>query len=232
MAGDAPAAPTAVPPSTPGDGQKEPGTPEPEGNEGESLTKAEVEAMLTTRDAAWQKRMDGQSATIKRLETQLKKNEPAPAPKPTDLDGRVKELEKEAEKIAHQNKIQREREVRHQISKALAEHKLDPAAAERAARLIQLEHGASFFEVSETEDGDLAVNVRESADTVLPVAKWVSLYLQTDQGRFYLPTSRNPQVPGVPAARVAGKRQVTSAQCAKGEVTPEEITKGEVEIIG
>lgn len=231
MAGEAPAAGEAVPPSTPDDGNKTTGTPEPEGSEGESLTKAEVEAMLATRDADWQKRMDGQSATIKRLEKQLKKDEPAPAPKPADLDGRVKELEKEAEKIARQREVQRQREVRHQLSKALTEHKLDPASADRAARLIQLEHGSSF-EVSETDDGEFNVAVKESEDVTSPVAKWIAAYLQTDQGRFYLPTHRNPKVPGSPSARTAGKRQVTAAQCAAGEVDPSAIIKGEVEIIG
>lgn len=228
MAGEAPAGSTPVSPATPDAGSKPTGTPNaPENVEPKFVTKEE----LVAQNAELVKRLDGQSATIKRLEKLVGKNEPAtPAPKPTDLDSRVKELEQTAEAQRQVAEKQKSREVRSRLAEALVEKgKLSPADAARAANYIAADH-KDRISVAETEDGEFSVTVKDG-EKDSPVADWVGAYLQTDQGRFFLPTSRNPRVPGNPEAISAGPRQVSKADLEAGRVNPADILSGKVKVV-
>lgn len=231
-----PAGSPPVPPVTPDAGNKPTGTPEPEGNAGERLTKSEVERMIAERDATWQKRLDGQSATISRLEKLVKHAEPLANQTPTNepkpqlgLDERLKELEVRDQKQRERAVRQEQHEARQQIQRALSAHNLAPEHAARAAKLIQMELGPQV-KVVEADDGDFKVVVAADGQDV-PVDSYIGKFLQTDEGRFYLPTTRNPQVPGSSTATAFAKVRATKADLAAGKVKPEDIQSGKVEII-
>ena len=219
-------------PATSAAGQHEAETP---GNTpAEETTQTETQPQ-TVDVPALLKRMDGQSATISRLQKTVEKLEKGreaeqhkkPA-EPPAIAEQMRELQEQQKVLLERDRRQRERQAKQEIVAALTENGVHADDAADQAELLMLRN-ISRIEV----DDDFRSTIEDSGDKV-PLRDWVKTFLSTDRGRRLLPAKKNPSTAGVPSTTAeppGAKRKVTRADMAAGKVMPEHIQKGLVEII-
>jgi hypothetical protein len=140
----------------------------------EYATKEEFSAVLS--------RLEGISGKLSVIERAAKQAAPPIEKPPADesLTGRVKGIEEREAR-------QRERERLSAIKSALNEGGVQGKNAERAAKLILIDHGPKI-QVGE----DFSVTYRENEDKATPISEWIKAYLSTDDGKFFLPGKALP----------------------------------------
>jgi hypothetical protein len=181
------------------------------------------------------KRLDGQSATISRLQKTVEKLEKSreaeqhkkPA-EPPAIAEQMRELQEQQKVLLERDRRQRERQAKQEIVAAFTDAGVHTDDAADQAELLMLRHG-SHIEVDE----DFHATIDEGGDKV-PLRDWAKTFLSTDRGRRLLPAKKNPSTAGVPSTTAeppGSKRKVTRADMAAGKVMPEDIRMGKVVLI-
>jgi chromosome segregation ATPase len=93
-------------------------------------------------------------------------------------------LRERVEKIESRERSLKEREKLGSIKSALIQHEIDATSASRLAKLIAQEQAEKL-----TVDDDLSVWY-DDAGNPRSVQEWIRDYLQTDEGKFFLPPKR------------------------------------------
>jgi hypothetical protein len=215
------------------------GTEPPVNTPAEETTQTTETPPQTVDVPALLKRLDGQSATISRLQKTVEKLEKSREAeqqrererKPTEppaIAEQMRELQEQQKVLLERDRRQRERQAKQEIVAALTEAGVHADDASDQADLLMLRNG-SRIEVDE----DFRAHIEDSGDKI-PLRDWVKTFLSTDRGRRLLPAKKNPSTAGVPSTTNElpdGRRKVTRADMAAGKVMPEEIRKGKVVIV-
>jgi hypothetical protein len=215
MSNPAPAAPAATPPASTSV------PPTGTGNEPDAVTK------LTETVSKLAEQVQGQSKIIAALQKPKPAETQPPAPAtPDPLTDRVKELESHKAKLVERDTRQREREALQTLEKALVAGGVDPKQAPRFAKLALVEHKDKII-----VDDDFNVGFKEADDKTTPLTTWVNAFLQTEDGKVFLPPVQNPSVKTGNVTAHSGKTKLTKAQIAAGEFDPKRLRAGEYEIV-
>ena len=200
--------------------------------ESQYATRDEIATLLKRIDGQ-NARLDGQSAIINRLEKEKSKLAEEVTPKtPGQDDGlvaRVKVIEERNRVADERDSKQKDREALQRIQTALIAGGADPKQAPRFAKLLHIEHGGKIV-----VDDEFNVSVKESDTVVNPVETWVGAYLQTEEGKVFLPSKRNPKSDGLNGkseVAAGAKRQVTRDDLRAGRVNTKDIADGKIEVV-
>lgn len=184
-----------------------------------------------SKEEALEKRLNGMSATINRLEKELAKKTEVPSatePKDGDLTGRVKSIEEQTRKLVEKEQKLHRNAVLQTISAKLTQAGHDAATASRFATLIQGE----LKGVEVNEGDDLTLNpVIKDGETTVSLDTYLDSYFQTDKGRVLLPPKNNPKMPAGGAPVNGSKAKLTKADMQKGNFDMATLRKGGYEIV-
>lgn len=216
-------------------------SPSPAGNTNSESPKQPGEGTaekLVALVETMQKRLDGQSAVINRLEDALKKSPktelPAPntpAPQEGDLVQRVKALEASEQALKDRDAKVRKNAALQAITSKLRETGVEADVAPRFAKLIHDENAANIV-VNEEADGTLKPVVK-NGEQQTNLSEWLDAYFQTDSGRAFSPSVRTPKMPsGAPAPVSGPKLNITRAQMRDGKFDPKIMAKGGYNVVG
>lgn len=185
-----------------------------------------------SKEAELEKRLNGMSATINRLEKELaKKGDSVVAtepPKEGDLTGRIKVVEEQTRKLAEKEQKLHRNAVLQTISAKLTAAGHDAETASRFATLIQGE--LKGIEVKEGDDLSLTPVIKDGEATV-NLGSYLDSYFQTDKGRVLLPHKSNPKMPSGGAPVNGAKPKLTKADMQKGNFEMAVLKKGGYEIV-
>jgi hypothetical protein len=204
----------------------------PDQNNAESSVATEnVEA---GKIADMQKRLDGQSATISRMERMLKgiaesQKAPEPSPTPAEPKGKGDDFEAaKAELMAMKADIEakaqatRDKQKRHLIVSELQTKGLEAIAAEEAYLSISAREGDKL---KLAEDESSVFFQGGEFDDPTPISNFVESFLSSDRGRLYAPRKSNPNSGNrATGTDSAGTKYITKEQLKT--LSPAELKSG------
>ena len=183
------------------------------------------------------KRLDGQSATISRMQKNVERlekgleAEAAKGKKPAEppvIAEQMRELQEQQQVLLERDRRQRERQAKQEIVSVLLDAGVHPEDASDHAELLMLRNGPRI----EVDDNFQATF--DDGGTRMSLRDWTKAFLATDRGRRLLPPKKNPSTAGVPVPATSepanGKRKATRADLLAGKVLPEDIRSGKVVI--
>jgi hypothetical protein len=142
----------------------------------------------------------------------------SPKTKTDPIQAQLDELKRERE----QDRLER---ITDSLSIELAKRGVDAKRAAREAKLLKMEHGDKL-----TLDDSRQVIFRHSDTQETPLSTWLDAWLQSDEGRFILPSKATPRSPGiVPGRPVSSNAQTVqlSGSVLRG-VNPADIVSGKI----
>lgn len=181
----------------------------------------EVKELIATVSQL-KEQVQGQSKIIAALTKEKEKKAEPVTPDP--LTDRVKVLEEKDAKQAAITAKQKDREVLQALEKSLIDGGADPKQAPRFAKLIQIEH-AKNIEV----DDDFNVRYRETPEKATALDTWAAAFMQTEDGKVFLPVQRNPSVKT--GAAGGTKPKLSKAQMQAGDFDIKTLKAGGYEIV-
>jgi hypothetical protein len=206
-------------------------TSAPDQNNAESSVA--TENVQAEKLAEMQKRMDGQSATISRMERMLKgiaESQKAPEPEPTkEPKGKGEDFEAaKAELMAMKADLEakaaatREKQKRHLIVGELQSKGLDAIAADEAYNSISAREGDKL---RLADDESSVIYQKGEFDDPTPINSFVESFLTSDRGRLYVPRKNNPTASNrANGTDASGSRYITKEQLKT--LSPAELKSG------
>jgi hypothetical protein len=207
-------------------------TSAPEQNNAESSVATE-NAVESAKIADMQKRLDGQSATISRMERMLKgiaESQKAPEPAPAneakgkgdDFEAAKAELMAMKADIEAKAQATRDKQKRHLIVSELQAKGLDAIAADEAYLSISAREGDA---IQLAEDESSVFFQKGEYDDPTPISHFVESFLSSDRGRLYAPRKSNPNSGNrATGTDSTGTRYITQEQLKT--LSPAELKSG------
>jgi len=170
--------------------------------------------------ASMNKRLDGQSATISRMERMLKGfAEAQKSPEPAKVEQSTKADDFEAAKaelmamkadIETKAQATRDKQKRHLVVSELQSKGLDALAADEAYLSISAREGDNL---QLSADEASVVYQKGEFDDPAPISNFVETFLTSDRGRLYAPRKANPNATNrATGTDSTGTRYITKAQ--------------------
>ena len=192
-----------------------------------------TENVESDKFADMQKRLDGQSATISRMERMIKgiadtkKAPEAPQPQAPKSKGDDFEAAK-AELVAMRSELEakaqstREKQKRHLVVSELQSKGLDALAADEAYISISAREGDKL---QLADDESSVIFQKGEFDDPTPISSFVDTFLTSDRGRLYVPRKNNPNTGNrASGTDAAGSKYITKEQM--NTMTPAELKSG------
>ena len=191
-----------------------------------------TENVESDKFADMQKRLDGQSATISRMERMIKgiaetKKEPEavkqePKGKGDDFEAAKAELVAMKAELEAKAQSTREKQKRHLIVGELQAKGLDALAADEAYISISAREGEKL---KLADDESSVIYQKGEFDDPTPISNFVESFLTSDRGRLYVPRKNNPNAGNrASGTDAAGSKYITKAQMST--MTPAELKSG------
>lgn len=216
-----------LPPATPGSpgspapGQQTTGSPQSPGISETTPSVTDLAKQFAAFQAATGARLDGLSATVNRVEkAAVPKSADPPKADPAGLTEKVQALEKRQAALDERAKQVALREAANQlgISGPAQDVLIDRLRARNAQAII-------------VDESTGAVRMRDQ-DREVALPDFLRAYLQTDEGKLFIPPKANPQLPAPGGATPGGAvTRVTRADVRNGKVDFTKFKPGTIEIV-